>query len=94
MVIPQDERPAGGSIGPDGRFRLSTYELHDGVVIGTHAVAVRSNKHLSERDTLWLVPKKYGSPASSGLSVTIEEEVDDLMIELTWDGKKPYVEHM
>ena len=94
MVVPLGDRPAGSSIGPDGRFRLSSYKLNDGVVTGTHAVAIQANKHISERETLWLAPKKYGSPATSGLTVTIEDAVDDLVIEITWDGKKPFVERM
>jgi hypothetical protein len=94
MVVPQGQRPAGGSIGPDGRFTLSCYALNDGVVSGTHLVSVQATEHISERETRWLTPKKYGDPNTSGLSVTITEPTDDLIIELTWDGKKPFVERM
>ncbi len=94
MVIPQGERPSGGSIGPDGRFTLSCYELNDGVVPGTHFVTIQATDHISERETRWLTPKKYGDPNTSGLQVTIQEPTDDLKIELTWDGKKPFVERM
>lgn len=94
MVVPEGERPAGGSIGPDGRFSLSSYELNDGVVPGTHAVAVQATEHISERETRWLAPKKYGNPATSGLTVTVEAPTDDLVVELSWDGKGPFVERM
>ncbi|MAT73338.1 MAG: hypothetical protein CMJ58_27960 [Planctomycetaceae bacterium] len=94
MIVPADDRPAGGSIGPDGRFTLTSYELNDGVVTGTHQVAVQSNIHIDERTTKWLTPKKYGDPKTSGLTVTIEEPTDDLVIELTWDGKEPFTERL
>jgi hypothetical protein len=94
QVIPTGQRPAGGSIGPDGRFMLSCYEINDGVVPGTHAVTVQATEHISERETRWLTPKKYGNAQSSGLTVTIEGPTDDLKIELTWDGKQPFVERM
>ena len=94
MVIPDGERPAVGSIGPDGRFTLSSYERNDGVVPGTHRVTVKATEHVSERETLWLAPKQYGNPNSSGLTITVEGPTDDAVINLTWDGKKPYVERM
>jgi hypothetical protein len=94
MVIPDGERAAGGSIGPDGRFQLTSYELNDGVVTGTHRVTVQATEHIGERDTRWLTPKKYGDAATSGLSITVTEPTDDLKIELSWDGKGPYVEKM
>lgn len=94
MVIPEAERPAGSSIGPDGRFTLTSYELNDGVVTGTHLVTVISTEHISERETRWLAPKKYSNAQTSGLTVTIDGPTDDLIIDLTWDGKKPFVERM
>jgi hypothetical protein len=94
MVIPQGERPAGSSISADGRFTLTSYRLNDGVVPGTHKVSIQATQHLNERDTRWLTPKKYGNPATSGLTVTITEATDNLIINLTWEGKKPFVEHM
>lgn len=92
QVIPNGERPAGGAIGPDGKFTLSSYERNDGVVTGTHSVSVQATKHLSPRETLWMTPKKYGNPSTSGLSITVNEPTADIKIELTWDGKKPFVE--
>ena len=94
MVIPDGERPAGGNIGPDGRFQLTSYELNDGVTPGTHRVTVQATERISERETRWLTPKKYGNPASSDLQVTIDGPTDDLTIELSWEGGKPFVERM
>lgn len=92
QVIPKGERPAGGAIGPDGRFSLSCYERNDGVIPGTHLVTVQATKQLSPRETLWMTPKKYGNAGTSGLSITVTEPTDNAKIELTWEGKKPFVE--
>lgn len=94
MVVPAGQRPAGGSIGPDGRFTLSCFAQNDGVVPGTHRVAVQANEHIGERETRWLAPKKYGNVATSGLTLTVAEPTDDVVINLSWDGKKPFVERM
>lgn len=92
MLIPTNERPAGGSISPEGRFTLSCYERDDGVVPGTHKVTVQAVEHLSLTESRWLVPPKYGDPATSALEVTIDGPTDDLVINLTWDGGKPFVQ--
>jgi len=94
MVIPSNQRPAGSSIGPDGRFTLSSYQRNDGVVTGNHQVTVQFTEILGERETRWLTPKKYGKANTSGLTVTIDGPTDDLTINLSWDGKKPFVERM
>lgn len=92
QVIPQGDRPAGGSIGSDGTFTLSSYKRNDGVVPGTHLVTVQATKQLSPRETLWMTPKKYGNASTSGLKITVTKPTDDLKIELSWDGKQPFVE--
>lgn len=94
MVIPDGERASGGTIGPDGRFSLSCYEINDGVVPGTHRVTVQATEHINDRETRWLTPKKYGNPTTSGLQITVEEPTDDLKIDLSWEGKQPFVERM
>jgi hypothetical protein len=94
MVIPDGQRASGGSIGPDGRFTLSCYELNDGVVPGTHRVTVQATEHISERETRWPTPKKYGNPNTSGLQITVDKPTEDLKIELSWEGKQPFVERM
>lgn len=90
---PDEGRVATGAIGPDGTFALMTYEPGDGVVTGRHAVTVHASEELNDGSIRWFVPKKYHHAATSGLSQTVEGPTDDLVIELTWDGKPgPYVE--
>jgi hypothetical protein len=40
----------------------------------------------------WHAPKKYIDHATSGLTVEISEPTDSLVINLSWDGGKPFVE--
>jgi len=92
---PQGARSSRGKIGEDGRFSLSCYESDDGVVLGTHRVAVMANEPIGDSGMKWFAPKKYSNFQTSGLELTIDGEQQDLKIELTWDGDKhgkPYVE--
>ena len=91
-LIPQGARPSRGEIGPDGRFVLTCYDKDDGVIPGTHRVAVSSKESIGDTAFKWFAPKKYSNVTTSGLEVTVSEENPDLKIELTWDGGKPYVE--
>jgi hypothetical protein len=94
QVVPKDERAATGKIGEDGRFTLTTYQEGDGVVLGTHDVAVMATRQLSPTRTEHLVPPKYANPATSGVTTTIDGSTNDLKIELSWEGGKPYVEEI
>ncbi len=94
QVIPADERPAGGVIGSDGRFTLTTYETNDGCALGTHQVIVTATKQLNAMATEHLVPPDYGDPAKSSLKTTVDGPTKELKIELTWNGGKPYIEQV
>lgn len=85
-------RPAGGSIGKDGRYKLTSYEPGDGAMVGEYTVAITGNEALGETAARWHAPKKYKDAATSGLTATVEGPRDDLNFELTWDGAKPFVE--
>ncbi len=92
QVIPSDERSASAEIGPDGSFQLTTYTEQDGCVLGTHKVAVISNESQGPSAMKWFAPKKYADPATSGLTLQVDEARDDVEINLTWEGKAPFVE--
>ena len=91
-LVPESARPAWGKIGPDGRFTLKTFEDGDGAVLGTHPVAVRASESLGPTKIKWHAPKKYTDHRTSGLTVAIAKATDELVIELTWDGGKPFIE--
>lgn len=90
-VTPVDARPATSYLDKDGRFQLTTFHQGDGCVEGVHKVVVLGNRRQGDR-VEWLAPKKYWSPASSGLTATIDGPTDSLVIELTWSGGKPFYE--
>jgi len=94
QVIPEGDRAAYGDIGPDGRFKLSTFTDNDGCVLGKHKVVVVSREIINAGSQRWLAPKKYSSFEESGLNVDITGPTEDLKIDLTWDGGKPFVENL
>ena len=91
-LIPENARAAWARIGADGRFTLSTFEEGDGAVPGAHPVVVRAGEALSPTQVKWHAPKKYANVQTSRLTVTITGPTDSLVIELSWDGGKPFVE--
>ncbi len=90
----KEHRPAYGELGPEGRFQLSTYELGDGCVLGSHAVSVNSAEVLGPTSTRWHAPKKYRNAGNSGLVVSVDEAMDPVQIQLSWDGGKPFIERV
>jgi len=91
-LLPKDGRPATGTIGPDGRFALTTFEPGDGAPLGTHPVTIFALEQLSSTRQKWHAPKKYVDPRTSGLTATVDEPTDSLRIELGWEGGKPFIE--
>ncbi|MBN1589190.1 MAG: hypothetical protein JW888_06730 [Pirellulales bacterium] len=91
-LIPIGARPASAPIDPDGRFTLKTFEPGDGAVLGTHPVSVVAVESISSSKQRWHAPKKYANAKSSGLTAAIDGPTDSLVIELTWDGGKPFDE--
>ena len=91
-VIPANARAARAMIDSQGRFRLTTFDEHDGAVLGEHAVAIVSTENVGGNGLRWLVPKKYKDTTSSGLTIKVEQPTKDMRIELTWDGGRPFVE--
>jgi hypothetical protein len=93
MVIPENARASFGTIGSDGTFSLTCYEEGDGCVPGTHKVTVSAVEALSSSKQKWHAPKKYTEVDTSGLTIDITEPTDDLVINLSWDGGKPFIEN-
>lgn len=85
-VIPENGRPASGQLGKDGRFSLTTYEKNDGCLFGTHPVEIYCVDNSNEDYPVSLIPTKYNKHSTSGLSVSIEAQTDDLLIEISRKG--------
>ena len=92
MVAPKGAKASVGSVDENGRFTLSCHEIGDGVVPGTHPVAVTAREQLTPTSQRWLAPKRYQDPKTSGIEVTVDGPKDDWIIELQWEGGKPFVE--
>jgi hypothetical protein len=90
--IPDAGRPSSGKLDSEGRFTLHCFEDDDGAVLGHHRVAVFANEALDEHRTHWHAPPKYASMTNSGLEQQIADPNQSLVIQLTWDGKKPFTE--
>jgi hypothetical protein len=87
QVQPEGHRAAYGTIGPDGRFQLTTYEPNDGCVLGEHPlVIVNAHKKLNETTGLVCAPEKYQFPQTSGLKLSVQGPRDDANFDLTWKG--------
>jgi len=91
-LVPADARPATGQLDADGRFTLKTFEPGDGAVLGTHPVVVLAAEQISARKQRWHAPKKYIDAKTSGLTAKIDGPTDSLLVELSWEGGKPFVE--
>lgn len=93
QFIPNGARPSGGRLNEKGEFSLSCFEKQDGAVLGLHRIAVNASE-TSNNVTKWYAPKKYQDVETSALSQKITEPTKNLVIELTWDGGKPFSEKM
>ena len=92
MFVNGQTRPAMSVIDKDGHFQLTCFQTGDGAVLGKHRVKVTVSEGIDDHSMRWFAPKKYSDENTSGLEVDVTEPRDDLKIELTWDGGKPYVE--
>jgi hypothetical protein len=98
VTTPAQGWPARGELDADGRFTLSTYKPGDGAILGPHEIVViaQSGPDPSEHferpppaPTKWLIPERYGSRATSGLSFTVEKgRQNEINLELFTDPRR------
>lgn len=92
-VVPVGARPAMGELDAEGRFELMTYQPGDGTTLGTHKITVNSGEVLDAVRVKWHAPKSYSGLSTSGLQIEVTAELqEEVLIELTWDGRTPYIE--
>ena len=92
VFVPQGARPSGGAIDKEGHFVLTCYQHGDGAVLGSHRVSVTAAQNIGETAIRWEAPKDYADIKTSGLDVTVDGPTDQVVINLTWKGGKPFVE--
>lgn len=76
--VGQPSRPAVSGIGPDGTYKMGSFQGGDGVVPGEYLISVRSftnDPTLEEMDAgtkrISAIPERYADPATSELTLTI-----------------------
>jgi hypothetical protein len=86
--------PATGQIQPDGQFTLSTYRPGDGALPGRYAVMVIAVGDTAGRlpdeanpPPPLLVPRKYASHRTSGITADVGETAEFIPIELKTELK-------
>lgn len=92
VFIPPQGRPSRADIDAEGRFALSSFDPRDGAALGVHQIAVFANEQLNQQDTRWHAPKKYSNHRTSGLTQEISGPTDSVVVNLSWEGGKPFVE--
>ena len=85
-------RPSIGKLDKDGRFRLSCYEENDGALLGSHKVSITAAEGLGPTKTRWFAPKKYADFNTSEITQEITGPLDNLVIDISWNGGKEFVE--
>lgn len=91
-IVPDNARASGAELDENGRFTLNCFEKGDGAVLGRHKVTVNAAQYLGGARTLWHAPKKYASYETTDQWIDITEPTDNLVIQLRWDGGKPFIE--
>jgi hypothetical protein len=79
---------ATGQLDSAGKFQLTTFHEKDGVVPGQQSVEVIAIEAQGST-TKHLIPKKYATAETSGITLPIEKATRDVKIELTWQGETP-----
>jgi hypothetical protein len=95
IVMPDNARRATAILDENGRFTLTTYDQDgqgDGVVPGTHKVGITAFENVGPNKLKWHAPKKYIDPETSGLTLSVTQDTNDAVINLTWNGGAPFFE--
>ncbi|MEM9352318.1 MAG: hypothetical protein AAGA92_04840 [Planctomycetota bacterium] len=93
--FPSSGRPVSSAILEDGSFQLAEVTvgqtMQDGITPGDYRIAVSASEITGEdaEDVIWRAPAKYADFRTSGLETEITGPVEDLKIDLTWEGSEP-----
>jgi hypothetical protein len=98
MFYPRQGRPASGPIQPDGSYTLTTFDVDDGAMLGSHRITIQATELIGQAATRaedeykmdakiptvkWLVPKRYADPTTSDLTAEVKSEANQIDFGLT-----------
>jgi len=86
VFTPDEGQQATGTTDKSGRFELSTFQLGDGALPGTHRVTVAKTTVDEDGKTVFLVPQKYGNLQTSQLTCDVREEMSPVQFDLVSEG--------
>jgi hypothetical protein len=92
QFIPQGSRASRAVLDEQGRFKLSCFDKGDGAVLGQHTVIIFGSEPIGSTKMIWHAPKKYTDASTSGVKQEINGPTENLVINISWDGGKPFVE--
>ena len=80
----ETEKTSGsGDIGPDGKFKISTFALNDGAIPGRHRVAITPPDPPPDVPPPKVhIPQKYRSFETSGLTVDVKPGAGNVVLEV------------
>ena len=78
-----------GTIDAEGRFELFTAKPGDGVPVGSCQVLIEPKMIDSERETPYPIHAKYRTFATSGLTVEVKPEANDVKLTVEPPAPKP-----
>lgn len=77
VFTPEEGQQATGTTDDSGRFELSTFQLGDGALPGTHRVTVAktTTDPDDEEKVVFIIPQKYGNLQTSELTCDVHAEM-------------------
>lgn len=84
-IVPAEERAVDAKLDANGKFAIEECPL------GTHKVSISAFEEVSGGQK-WHAPKKYVDHLTSELTIQVDGPTENAEVELTWDGKKPFIE--
>lgn len=90
--VPANGRPSIGQLDAKGRFVLTCFEKGDGAIVGSHQIEINGMERVNDWKSRWHAPKHYADAATSEIVREVDAPTDSLLIELSWNGAKPFTE--
>jgi Domain of unknown function (DUF6795) len=84
VFTPEEGQQATGTTDDSGRFELSTFQLADGALPGTHRVTVAktTTDPDDEEKVVFIIPQKYGNLQTSELTCDVQQEMGPVPFDL------------